>query len=142
MSSLAILASNRPLAAFVLLLFCLSAGCSNVQTVGIDPLSPGEAESLVGKRVRLHTDDGVKTVTIADVDYPYAVCTHTERSRSYKPTKTDKPVATRIDLREVQKIEIVEPSSGKTFLLTITLVTVGFVSFWAKVIATEGLYEM
>ena len=116
----------RPVAAFVLLTFCVSVGCSTVRTVGVGHLSPDEAESLVGKNVKLHTDDGVKTGHVEDVKYPYVVWTHKERSRSYSPSQPhDEVVQTRIDLRKVQKVEIVEVSIWKTTLLVVPIVFVG-----------------
>jgi hypothetical protein len=54
MSPMTKLPFNRPVAAIVLLTFCVSVGCSNVRTVGVEQLSPDEAESLVGKNVSGH----------------------------------------------------------------------------------------
>ena len=105
---------TRPLAAFVLLTFCVSVGCSNVRTVGVGQVTPDEAESLVGKYVRFHTDDGVKTGTVESVDYPYVACRDKDRSRSYSSSTVDEIVRMRIDLRGVSKVEIVELARGKT----------------------------
>jgi hypothetical protein len=105
---------NRPVAAIVLLTFCVSVGCSNVRTVGVEQLSPDEAESLVGKNVRLYTDDGVKTITVEAVDYPYVVGIQKDRSRAHSSSQTDETVQIRLDLREVQKVEIVDPPTWGT----------------------------
>jgi len=63
-------------------------------------ITPNEAQNLVGKKARFHTDDGVTTVKVESVDYPYALT-----------------AGMRIDLREVHKAEVVEFSTGKTLLL-------------------------
>ena len=67
------LSFNRPLTAFVLLAFCASVGCSKIRTVGVMQITPTEANGLIGKKARFHTDDGVKTAKVESVDYPYAL---------------------------------------------------------------------
>ena len=123
MSPMTNLPFNRPLAAFVLLTFCVSVGCSSWRGVLKDNVMSDEAESLVGKRVRLYTDDGVQEMTVYKVDLPYI-----EGTVSPSATTT-----IRVDLREVQRVEVYGYSADLTtevvivvVLVTGVLVLVGF----------------
>jgi hypothetical protein len=61
-----------------------------------------EAESLVGKRVRLHTKDGVQEMTVSNVESPYI------EGISW----ADASVRIRVHLREVQRLEVYGKSAG------------------------------
>ena len=122
MSLMTNLPFNRPLAAFVLLTFCVSVSCTTWRAASVDVVSPDEAESLVGKIVRFHTPDGEKSMKVRSVDYPYVEGRLYKDSREY-PSKT-----VRVDLRQVQVIEIQRYKVGMTALsivLLATLVVVG-----------------
>jgi len=87
---------NRPLAAIVLLTFCVSVGCSSWGGVLVDNVMSDEAESLIGKRVRLYTHDPVQEMTVNRVEFPFI-----EGTISPSATTT-----IRVDLREVRRIEV------------------------------------
>jgi len=102
--------TNRPLAALVLLAFCVSVGCSNVRTVGVGRITPEAAQSLVGKTASFHTDDGVQTGKVKSIDYPHLVCGQRRKQSPTSPYDTVVPV--RIDLRDVHKVEVHDWTEG------------------------------
>jgi hypothetical protein len=117
----------------VLLTFCVSVGCSNVRTVGAGQVTPEEAQTLVGEYARFHTDDGIKAGTVGEVDYPYVIYRH--KTRSYRPRWTGEAVGLRIDLRKVNRVEIVESDMGKNFSLIPGVVIFGVLLMVALVMA-------
>jgi hypothetical protein len=88
---------------------------------------PDEAESLVGKRVRLHTADGVQEITVKKVEAPYI------EGVSW----ADKSIRIRVHLREVQRIEVYGKSVWATFFKVgqftlLTLIALVFVRSIAR----------
>ncbi len=97
---------NRLLAVFVLLTFCVSVGCSTWRGMPAANVMSDEAESLVGKRVRLYTEDGVREMTVKKVESPYIEGI----------SSADESIRIRVHLREVQRIEVYGKSIAVGFL--------------------------
>lgn len=97
---------NRPLAVFVLLTFCVSVGCSTWRGMPAANVISDEADSLVGKRVRLYTEDGVREMTVKKVESPYIEGI----------SSADDSTRIRVHLREVQRIEVYGKSVWVTLL--------------------------
>jgi hypothetical protein len=87
---------NRPLAVFVLLTFCVSVGCSTWRGMPAANVISDEADSLVGRRVRLYTEDGVREMTVKKVESPYIEGI----------SSAGDSIRIRVHLREVQRIEV------------------------------------
>ena len=87
---------NRSLTVVVLLALCVSLGCSTWRAVPTNTVMSGDAESLVGERVKLYTSGRVLEITVRSVEPPYieGVLSSADSTRI------------RVHLREVQKIEV------------------------------------
>jgi hypothetical protein len=123
----------RPITVFVLLTLCVSVGCSGWRAASVNPVSPDEVESLVGKHVRFHTSDGERSMKVRSVDYPYVDGRLSKGFREY-PGKT-----IRVDLRQVERIEVQRHNVGMTvvaIVLVAGLVVAG-IYFWGIKLATE-----
>ena len=86
---------NRPLAVLVLLVSCVSVGCSTWRSMPPANVMSDEAESLVGKRVRLYTKDEVQEMTVKKVESPYI-----------EGTSWADSIRILVHLSEVQRIEV------------------------------------
>jgi hypothetical protein len=100
------LPSNRLVAVFVLLTFCVSVGCSTWRGMPVANVMSDDAESLVGKHVRLHTKDGVQEITVKKVESPYIEGI----------SRADDSTRIRVHLREVQRMEVYGKSTGVSLL--------------------------
>ena len=122
----------RFLYAFLILTFFCAFGCSSWRGVLVSNVTADEAENLVGKHVRFHTTDGVKSMTVRSVDYPYVDGTVFEDS-------FDRPGETiRVDLRHVERIEVYSTDVGKGFRWTIFVALVLVV---ASFIVVQSAFE-
>ena len=122
---------NRPLAAFVLLTFCVSVSCTTWRAASVDVVSPDEAKSLVGKIVRFHTPDGENSMKVRSVDYPYVEGRLYKDSREY-PSKT-----VRVDMRRVRRIEVQRYDVTKSALIVVLVVVSVTAAFVALVVVLD-----
>ena len=86
---------NKILATILVLTFSTSIGCSTWRPTPTTDITPDDAAALKGKRVRFYTDDGVTSMKVKEIEFPYAIGTGKQSG--------DK---VRVDLRKVHKIEI------------------------------------
>ena len=97
----------------------------------VENVASDEGESLLGKRVRLYTDDGMQEMRVKKVDFPYIEGTT-------RPPLTTTTI--RVDLREVQRIEILRNETGKRMRWIIPVVlVVGLLGIVALVALDEAL---
>jgi hypothetical protein len=92
---------NRTVAFLVLLTFCFTVGCSAWRGMPTADVVSDEAESLVGKRVKLYMRGGVQEMTVKKVESPYI-----EGVSSAADS-----IRIRVHLREVQRIEVYRKST-------------------------------
>jgi len=108
---------NTRLTAGVLFATLLTAtSCSTWRgTLKADVMAE-EAESLIGKRVRLYRGQGVQEMKVERVEFPYVEGT---------PPHSDRSV--RVDLRTVDRIELHKTNVSKPLWITAGVVVVVFI---------------
>ena len=124
---------NRLPALVALVAFTVGTiGCSSWHPMPTADPTSDEWEQLIGKKVRLHTDDGAENLRVERVEYPYL---YGEDPYAWKRRKRD--ALRRIDLREVHKLEISDPDTLKSVLLFtgIVIVTAGVI--FAVIVAKD-----
>ena len=109
----------RLLTAFTILTFSSTFGCTTYRRIPVESITPDEATTLVDKRVKLYTKGGMYSLTVNRVEYPYVHGTKIKRSRDSDDSTTDGTAEIRVDLREVTKIELYDPTrEGARFVWT------------------------
>ncbi len=95
-----------------------SVGCSYWRSMPTADATSEEWEKLKGKRVELTTDDGVTTIRVESVEYPfmYGIDESTEEQ-------------SRVDLREVHNIRVRDRDTGMIIVVT-TLIVAVVVGVW------------
>ena len=89
------------------LVLTLTSGCSTWQGVLRSDVMAEEAESLVGKRVRLYRGQSVQEMRVERVDFPYIEGT---------PPHSDGSI--RVDLRTLDRIELHKTNVSKPLWIT------------------------
>ena len=107
---------NRILPTLLLITFSTSIGCSTWRPTPATHIRPDDAAALEGKRVKFYTVDGVQTMKVNRVEFPYVYGTS--------------PIELRIDLRKVYRMETLGFSIAKT-LRSVALVSVVILSIVA-----------
>jgi len=131
---------NRPMYLLVLVAFLVNTACSSNRWVPVhsgedDSPAPAEWESLVGKRVRLHLDNGRKVeMTIESFDPPLLSGT-TIKMYGSEPVSSE----IRINVQQIVQIDVADPDHTVTFVLVAVLVTFIAVGFIIAVIAIDTL---
>lgn len=113
----------RVLMALVLLTFTSTFGCSTWKPMPVTDaeITADEAETLVGEKVKFYTDDGEQSMKVKKVDYPYIEGTKKQRH--------DERIQIRVDLREVQRVEVQEFQGGRTALMLLgSFVVLGIIA--------------
>ena len=105
---------HRLLSALLLLTFTTTVGCSTWKPMPVTDaeITADEAKQLVGEWVRFYTDDGERTITVRQVEYPYV-------SGDSKLTGQ-----IQIDLRSVHRIEVSSVSTSRTVFGVIVVAAV------------------
>ena len=112
-----------------LLTFTISTvGCSLWRPMPTADATLQEWEELKGKRVELTTDDGVTTVRVERVEYPFMYGIDESTKEQF-----------RVDLREVQQISVREPDWGMIVIgTTVIVAVVALVAFYAYALSEMG----
>jgi hypothetical protein len=113
--------------------FSTSLGCTTWRPMPSTYITTDSAEALEGKRVRLYTGDDVQTISVRKVEFPYVEGTEQRPSR----VVTREPSPIRIDLREVDRIEILQPEGNKTVLIVSVAMVAIVVAFGILILFTR-----
>ena len=100
---------NRFLATLLIITFSTSIGCSTWRPTPAIDMTRDDAAGLKGKRVRFHTDDGVVTMLVKRVEFPYVYGV-----QRLWPSARVESIEIRVDLREVNRIETCDAQAGQS----------------------------